>query len=143
MIRPYQASDLQDILDAWYQASLIAHPFLSEEFLLEERGTIRDVYLPKAQTWVYEEEGKPVGFISLNGNEVGGIFVHPARQRQGIGRALMDQARSLHETLELEVFAANAIGRAFYAQYGFVPTRQFIDGETGHLMIRLRSIQDN
>lgn len=138
MIRPYQESDVKDILEVWYQASLIAHPFLSESFLAEERRQIRDVYLPRSQTWVYEEGDKPVGFISLLGNEVGGLFVHPAVQRRGIGRALMDKACSLHETVELEVFAANTIGRAFYAHYGFVPVRQFINEATGHPAIRLR-----
>lgn len=113
MIRPYEASDVEAILDIWYQASLIAHPFLAEDFLGEERRRIRHVYLPHSVTMVYEEKGTAVGFISLNGNDVGGLFVHPAQQRRGIGRALMDQACTLHEALELEVFAANAIGRAF------------------------------
>ena len=138
MIRSYQESDTEDILEAWYQASLVAHSFLSEDFLVEERQAIRDVYLPSSQTWVYEEAGRPVGFISLAGSEVGGLFVHPSMQRRGIGRALMDKARSLHETLELEVFAANSSGRAFYANYGFVPICQIIDDATGFPAIRLR-----
>ncbi len=92
MIRPYQESDVEDIIEVWYQASLVAHPFLSENFLAEEKRKIRHVYLPNAQTWVYEGQGKPVGFISLIDNEVGAIFVHPSMHRRGIGRALMDKA---------------------------------------------------
>lgn len=138
MIRPYQESDVGDIIEVWYQASLVAHPFLSEDFLAEEERKIRAVYLPNTQTWVYEEQGKLVGFISLINNEVGAIFVHPLLQRRGIGRALMDKACSLHETVELDVFEANSIGRTFYSKYGFVPIRQFTHDETGEPMIRLR-----
>lgn len=138
MIRPYQESDVGDIIEVWYQASLVAHPFLSEDFLAEEERKIRAVYLPNTQTWVYEEQGKPVGFISLIDNKIGAIFVHPSMQRRGIGRALMDKACSLHETVELDVFEANSIGRTFYSKYGFVPIRQFTHDETGEPMIRLR-----
>jgi putative acetyltransferase len=138
MIRLYQESDLEEIIELWYQASLIAHPFLSEKFLAEEAYRIEHVYLPNVQTWVYEEQGKAVGFISLAGSEVGGLFVHPSMQRQGVGRALMDQACSLHDTLELDVFEANPIGRAFYDKYGFVPIRRFVHDETGETEIRLR-----
>jgi len=138
MIRLYQESDVEDIIEIWYQASLVAHPFLSENFLSEEKRQIRQLYLPHAQTWVYEWQGKPVGFISLIDNEVGGIFVHPSMQRRGIGRALMDKACSLHDTVELDVFEANAIGSAFYSKYGFVPIKRFTHGETGEPTIRLR-----
>jgi putative acetyltransferase len=138
MIRPYHAGDVEDIVDIWYQASLVAHPFLSEHFLADEERKIRQGYLPAAQTWVYEEAGQVVGFISLLGNEVGGVFVHPEMQRRGIGAALMDMACSLHDTVELEVFQANSIGRAFYAKYGFEPIDEFTLDETGEPTIRLR-----
>ena len=55
-----------------------------------------------------------VGFISLLGDEVGGLFVAPTWHRQGIARALVDHARASRDHLELEVFEANEIGRAFW-----------------------------
>jgi putative acetyltransferase len=138
MIRPYQKGDMDSIIDVWYQASLIAHPFLTEAFLIEEKNKLREIFLPNSQTWVYEEESQVFGFISLMDNEVGGIFVRPSKQRQGIGKALMDKARSLHDSLELDVFAANKSGRAFYANYGFAPIRKYWEEETGETVIRLR-----
>ena len=138
MIRRYQKQDTEDIIEAWYQASLLAHPFLTEAFFEEERNNLRERFLPQSQTWVYEQQGRVVGFISLVENEVGGIFVHPSWQRQGIGRALMDKASALHQNLELDVFAANKQGRVFYAQYGFVALKQFRDEVTGAMTIRLR-----
>ena len=56
MIRPYRDTDLNELLDAWYSASLLGHPFLDDTFFQQERINIRDVYLPKAETWVFEED---------------------------------------------------------------------------------------
>jgi putative acetyltransferase len=104
----------------------------------EERRNITNVHLPKAETWVWQSGGRVVGFISLLGNEVGAIFVDPKFQRAGIGRALMDHARELRTELELEVFTDNAMGRAFYAKYGFELMQEKVDDQTGLDVMRLR-----
>jgi putative acetyltransferase len=99
MIRLYRDDDLDRLIEVWYQASLLAHPFLSERFLNRERELIAGVYLPVAETYVYEKDGVLVGFIALMGDEVGAIFVDPALHGRGIGRALMDYARYLRPGL--------------------------------------------
>lgn len=137
-IRPYEETDLDAVLSCWESASEIGHPFLDESFLDQEREDIANLYLPNADTWVAEVDGKIVGFISLVKNEVGGIFVDAAFHGQGIGQALMNKARSLHGTLELEVFEANAVGRKFYAAYGFELMLEKIHEETGHKLLRLK-----
>ena len=65
MIRSYRDTDLAGLLETWYSASLLAHPFLDEAFFQQERKTIREVHLPKAETWVYEQGEVVVGFIAL------------------------------------------------------------------------------
>lgn len=140
MIRLYHKNDTEAIIEVWYQASLIAHPFLTAEFMEQEQINLCERFLPHSQTWVYEKAGRIVGFISLVENEVGGIFVHPTWQQQGVGRALMDKAATLHDTLELDVFAANQQGRAFYAKYGFTPVKKVRDDATEEMMIRLRYV---
>lgn len=138
MIRPYGPSDLSRVLECWYEASLSAHPFLSESFLERERGLIAEQWIPASETTVAEVDGEVAGFLSLVGNEVGAVFVHPTRQRHGCGRELMDDARAKCPFLELDVFEANALGRAFYAAYGFEEIDHRVDGETGQMMLRLR-----
>ncbi len=138
MIRAYQDDDLADLLEVWYQASLIAHPFLDETFLNQERENIAALYLPLAETWVYVREGRLVGFIALIGNEVGALFVDPTVQGKGIGRALMDHAGTLRAELEVEVFKANRIGRRFYDHYGFSLVKEHIHEQTGQPVFRLR-----
>ena len=138
MIRRYTAADLDQVLDAWYAASLDAHPFLDDAFFDAERELIADEFLPASETWVYESDGLVVGFVSLLGNEVGGIFVAPAHQNAGMGRALLDHAATSRPHLELEVFEANAIGRRFYDAYGFRAVTDGLHDATGHPVVRLR-----
>ena len=138
MIRPYRDTDLGELLEAWYSASLLAHPFLDEAFFQQERKTIQEVHLPKAKTWVYQHDGVVVGFIALIGNEVGGIFVDPKYHGRGFGRALMDHARSLNGVIELDVFQDNTVGREFYEKYGFQQVAEHMHEETGFTQLRLR-----
>ena len=140
MIRPYKDTDLSDLLEAWYSASLLAHSFLDETFFERERNNIREIYLPKAETWVFEQEGVVVGFVALIGNEVGGLFVHADYHGRGIGRALMDHVRSIRNVLELVVFEDNKVGRAFYEKYGFRQVGEEVHEETGFMQLRLRLI---
>ncbi|MDX2381091.1 MAG: GNAT family N-acetyltransferase [Acidimicrobiia bacterium] len=139
-IRPYDAPDVEELIDAWYEASLVAHSFLPAEFFVAERDLLRTEWLPVAETYVFEQDGRVVGFIALVGDEVGGIFVRPDHQGEGIGSALMDHAVALRETLELDVFEENAIGRRFYDGYGY--GFEFIsvshEPTTGRVQHRLR-----
>ena len=137
IIRKYADPDCDGVIEAWYAASLVATPFLSDEFMSEERGNIRTKWLPMAETWVSDADGTIAGFIALIGNEVGAIFVHPDYQGQGIGRALMDQAASLRDELVLDVFEENAIGRRFYDRYGFQFESKHLHDDTGHMQFRL------
>jgi putative acetyltransferase len=138
VIRPYEDRDLDGLLAAWASASEIAHPFLTQEFLALERQNIPNLYLPNAETWVYESDGRVVGFVALLENEVGAIFVHPSHQRCGVGRRLMDKAKELRGELVVEVFRENTIGRAFYAKYGFTPIEEKVHDQTGFDLLRLR-----
>lgn len=137
-IRQYENSDLNGVLSSWENASKIAHPFLTEEFMDKERYNIPNIYLPNADTWVSEINGAIVGFIALLGNEVGAIFVEPEFQGRGIGSALMNKGKELHGNLEVEVFKANSIGRKFYSNYGFKLLLEKIHEETGNKVLRLK-----
>ena len=138
VIRAFGEDDLEELLDVWYRASLIAHSFLSQEFLAKERREIADVWLPMAETTVYETDGRLVGFLALIGNEVGAVFVDPDYQGRGIGRSLMDRARASRPFLELNVFEANTIGRRFYDAYGFKFVDRHVHEASGQYELRLR-----
>ncbi|MEO1983299.1 MAG: GNAT family N-acetyltransferase, partial [Fuerstiella sp.] len=137
MLRNYRAEDQDELMATWAAASKIAHPFLSDEFQQKVGHDIANVYLPVTENWVWEADGRVVGFVSLYRNEIGGLFVDPSFQRQGIGKALVDYVGNEREQLEVEVFKDNVIGRAFYAKYGFVLKEESVHEETGFDLLRL------
>lgn len=137
-IRRCGPRDREAVLEVWDEASRIAHAFLPEDFFAREREAIRSAYLPKAETWVLEDGGRVAGFISLLDDFVGGLFVRPGLQGRGIGRRLLDHARATRPRLEVEVFEANATGRAFYEAYGFAVVDARQHRETGHTLLRMR-----
>ncbi|WP_320818826.1 GNAT family N-acetyltransferase [Thalassolituus sp.] len=137
-IRQYQTSDLAAVLDSWEVATRLAHTFMTDEFIAQERKNVADIYIPNTDTWVAEIDGVVEGFIALIGNEVGAIFLQPNWHGRGVGKALMDKAQALHGDLEVEVFKENSIGRAFYQRYGFEFIEQKLHKPTGQQVLRLR-----
>jgi putative acetyltransferase len=119
-IRPYRPEDKPRLLSIWRAASEIGHPFFSNDQLDEQQKLVEEVYLPKAENWVAQYDGEPVGFIGLMGNFVGGLFVAPEAHGLGIGRALIAHALEHNNSLELDVYALNESAVGFYHRLGFV-----------------------
>jgi ribosomal protein S18 acetylase RimI-like enzyme len=119
-IRPYAPeADLKKLSSIWLDASRLAHPFIGEQRLLEQRALIEDQYLPSSETWVAFMADEACGFISLLDTFIGGIFISPNRQGLGIGRQLISHALGLKGELELEVYIDNQQAVAFYTKLGF------------------------
>jgi len=142
MIRKHEEKDLEDILDVWYQASTLAHPFLDSTFVKKVKKDMREIYIPGSETWVYEEKGKVIGFIGMQGNEIGGLFVLPNHHSKGVGTQLVNFIKELHEELEVEVFKKNKIGRAFYDKYGFKTVKEEINEESQQEVLRMKFTGD-
>ena len=119
-IRPFVTDqDTAPLSDIWLRASMIAHPFIGEPTLREQQPLMEDVYLPMARTWVAEYSGKPAGFVCLLKDHIAALFVDPAMQGQGVGRALLDHAAQGRSRMTLEVYTDNTKAIAFYERYGF------------------------
>ncbi|MCC5967389.1 MAG: GNAT family N-acetyltransferase [Natronohydrobacter sp.] len=120
LIRPFDtATDLKILSNIWFAASMKAHPFIGEARLTEQRNLIEGEYLPKAETSVACLDGEAVGFISLLGSFIGGIFIAPDRQGLGIGRKLVADALARKGELSLEVYTENEQAVHFYNRLGF------------------------
>lgn len=130
-IRPFDAAtDTETLCNIWLDASLAAHSFIGRQRLIEQRALIREVYLPMAETWLVSRDGNTAGFISLVGNAIGGLFIAPDQQGAGLGRRLVDHAKTLRPTLTLEVYTQNRDAMQFYAAQGFRETsRRAVDDQ--------------
>ena len=99
---------------------------------------MRNIYMPNSETWIFENESGILGFISMMDNEIGGLFVLPKNQTNGIGTKLVNFVSDFNDNLEVEVFERNIIGRAFYDKYGFILINNFNHEESGEKVLRLR-----
>ncbi len=131
VIRPFEAAtDTQELSAIWLEASRVAHPFIGERRLIDQRSLIERQYLPNAETWVAIVDDQPVGFIGLLGTFIGGLFVAPDRQGLGIGRQLVAHALNLKGELSLEVYTRNRTAMGFYRALGFEElSRRPVDDE--------------
>ena len=138
MIRKHTDNDLEQIMKIWYASSSLAHPFLKEEFVEKVKSDMRNLYIPNSETWVYKIDSNAVGFISMMGDEIAGLFVLQDYHSQGVGTKLVNFVSEFNDKLEVEVFKKNSIGRSFYSKYGFIPFKEFNHKESGEVVLRLK-----
>lgn len=141
IIRDYRDADLAACMDVWRDASDEAHAFLGAKALASDETIVRDGYMPEAEIRVAEEDGVILGFIAfLNESFVGGLFVAPAAQRRGIGRALIRDAAARRGALEVDVYARNVRAIAFYVREGFEATGTSDTDDQGrpHPLVHMR-----
>lgn len=140
MIRKYNESEIPDLLEIWEKAALIAHPFLTKEFHEMVKGLMTTKFLPNSDTWVYENGSKIIGFISMNGNEIGGLFVDPEAQSKGVGTSLVNHQKEIHNELEVEVFQENKIGVPFYKKNGFATIKDYVMEGADQVVLRMKKV---
>ncbi|WP_420586396.1 GNAT family N-acetyltransferase [Ruegeria sp.] len=68
---------------------------------------------------VAETQGHVIGFLALNGPEVHSLYLKRGSRGQGIGRRLLEHAKSDSAHLSLFAFQANHGARRFYERNGF------------------------
>lgn len=138
MIRPLEPTEVDELIGVWLASTIPGQSFLPEEHWRRMEPEIRDQLLPIAETWVIEENGEMVAFMSLLGNLIGGLFTHPDNQGKGHGRALVEHARGRVDPVLVEVFSANEKAMAFYRSCGFVDHQRLVDEVSGLPMLILR-----
>lgn len=120
MIRKWTAKSLDPVLTLWLESTTFAHPFIDEQYWHDSLALVRDVYLPAAQTWVWEENDTLLGFVSVMDNQfVGALFVVPQALHRGIGSALLNEVKQRYPMLSLEVYQKNGRAVNFYHALGF------------------------
>ena len=121
MIRKFETRDLDTVMQIWLHGNLNAHAFIAASFWRGHFEMVRDM-LPQAELYVHENEAPRQidGFIGLTENHIEGIFVAKAARSKGIGRALLEYAKSHKPRLDLSVYQKNERALAFYRREQFV-----------------------
>ncbi|EIV2086874.1 TPA: N-acetyltransferase [Klebsiella aerogenes] len=120
MIQRWNATETGPLLELWLDSTIYAHPFIAESYWRDSLEVVRDVYLPAAATWVWQDDDVLKGFVSvMDSRFVGALFVAPQAIRHGIGRALLDEVKQHYDWLSLEVYQKNVRAVNFYHAQGF------------------------
>ncbi len=86
----------------------------------EIRNWIRSQMVPAHEVWVAEADDRIVGFAALAHDLLGHLYVHPEVQNQGIGTALLENAKKRRPAgFRLWVFQKNEGARRLYERHGF------------------------
>jgi ribosomal protein S18 acetylase RimI-like enzyme len=115
----------QQIASVWLASRRASFPAIPAPVHADDdvRRWMCDEVLPTQEVWVAEVDGRIAGMLVLpvGGRWVDQLYVDPEHQRRGVGRALLDRAKSQSpDGLDLWTFETNAGARRFYERHGFV-----------------------
>ena len=138
MIRKFESRDLGAVMQIWLHGNLDAHAFIPASFWTDHFEMVRDL-LPQAELYVHEDEDTRQidGFIGLTENHIEGIFVAKSARSKGVGKALLDHAKSRKPRLTLSVYQKNERALAFYRREQFAVQAEGIDEDTNEAEIQM------
>ena len=136
MVRELQKADIDKVADIWLDTNIKAHDFIPAQYWESNFESVKEL-LPQATVYVYEDGRGIQGFIGLNDEYIEGVFASDGMQSQGIGRLLLDYAKTKRNELRLNVYRKNTRAIAFYQREGFEVRYSDVDeatGEKDHVM---------
>ncbi|MBC8584113.1 N-acetyltransferase [Youxingia wuxianensis] len=132
MIERLKEEQIDAVMEIWLSANIQAHDFINKSYWLSNYQKVKEEFLPVSETYVFVQEGQVRGFISiLNGDYIGGLFVAPFCQRQGIGSKLLAYCQRNYPLLMLGVYAQNKQAVNFYTKSGFIKLKKQAEEDTG------------
>lgn len=130
MIRELHKADIDKVADIWLDTNIKAHSFIPAEYWESNFELVKEMML-QAEVYVYEVDHEIQGFIGMTDEYINGIFVCGEMQSQGIGKSLLDYAKSEKKKLLLNVYQKNARAISFYQREGFDIQCSDLDEATG------------
>ncbi len=131
MIRKLRESDLSAVMKIWLDTNIKSHNFVSKEYWTSNYEIVKEI-LPKSEIHVYEEDDTNLidGFIGLLDSYLAGLFVKNTAQSKGIGKQLLDYAKSIKSEMTLSVYQKNIRAVHFYQREQFQIQSENIDDNT-------------
>lgn len=128
ILRPGRPQDQPQLLDIVW-ATVMVGGDTAELLARPDLVQVPVEHLSAETCIVAEIDGAPAGFATVlprpDGEaELDGLFVHPTRQRLGLGRALVTEAAQLARAMGASTLhvIANEDALAFYRAVGFIQT---------------------
>lgn len=119
-VRSSRPEELPRLFEIWRTAVEATHGFLTPEHLAMITAQVREQYLPTAVLHVaVDAADRPMGFMGFADGMIDSLFVDPAHHGCGVGRRLVETARTSGHTLSVDVNEQNLGARKFYERLGF------------------------
>ena len=124
-------SDLSAVMKIWLDSNIKSHNFVSKEYWTSNYEMVKEI-LPKSEIYVYEEDDTNLidGFIGMMDSYLAGLFVKDTAQSKGIGKQLLDYAKSIKSEMTLSVYQKNIRAVHFYQREQFQIQSENIDDNT-------------
>ena len=132
MIRKFEKTDINDLMQKWKNENIMAHQFISKEYWEDNYIYVKE-NLPNAEIYVYVINEKIIGFIGLSNNYIEGIFIDSCNQCNGIGTSLLNKVKEIKNNLSLKVYKKNINAISFYKKNDFIITSENIDKNTNEI----------
>ena len=120
-IRRATRADADAVADVWLASFKAAYAFPAAHTDEEVRGWVREEVVTREETFIAAEaDGTVVGLMSLDGDDLDQLYIHPDHFDQGIGSRFVELAKERRPGgLGLYTFQVNERARAFYERRGF------------------------
>lgn len=122
-VRVYVSGDQGRVIALWHASKRDVYTFIPIEqtyTLDDDTEFFRARIEPRCELVVAQAADQIVGYLAIEGHYIDRLYVHPGRQRQGIGCQLMKWAMERSPAgLQLHTHVKNERARRFYEKHGF------------------------
>ena len=129
MIRLFNLEDLDDVMKILFDANLEVHNFINKDYFISNYSYVKE-QMKQSNIFVYENNGKILGFIGIDNGFIQGIFVSKTSRSKGIGKKLIDYCKKKYDTLTLSVYKKNERAINFYKKQSFQIQSKSVDSQT-------------
>ena len=131
-IRKLKNKEIDKVMEIWKFSTVKAHSFIDEKYWENNYDVVKSIYMPLADTFVYDDGESIRGFISIVDNEfIGALFIDIDYQGLGIGSKLIDYVSNKYKKLGLAVYKENEGAVMFYQKKGFKVIREQQNEDSG------------
>lgn len=113
--KPVDAAPLAQILSDWIDETT----WMPDIHTLDEDRRFLTRLINNCDVIIVRDWRGPLGFMARDGIMIQALYLVPGARGKGLGKRLLDVAKSRSEQLELWSFQSNTGARAFYAREGF------------------------
>lgn len=129
-IRPNKNTEVDKIVEIWYEGSLIAHDFIDKNYWQSQQMDMKEKYIPMSETYVVSKEKDIIGFVSMLDSYLAALFIDVNHQGEGHGKELLDFIKRQRKNIQLKVYKKNKKAVDFYLKNGFVIKEETLDEQT-------------